>query len=61
MASFFNELIQQTWESVLKIDNANPAYDCFLHILMDIFNKHCTVKKFPQQFYENKKTGSPKV
>ena len=29
MASFFNELIQQTWESVLKIDNANPAYDWF--------------------------------
>ena len=56
MASFSNELSQQTWESVLKTDDVNQAYDSFLHIFMDIFNKHCPVKKFPQKSFENKKT-----
>ena len=45
MASFSNELSQQTWESVLKPYDVNQAYDSFLHIFMDIFNKHCVVKK----------------
>ena len=44
IASFFNELSQQTWESVLKTDDVNQAYDSFLHIFMDIINKHCPVK-----------------
>ena len=47
MASFSNELSQQTWESVLQTDDVNQAYDSFLHIFMDIFNKHCSAKKFP--------------
>ena len=38
MTSFSNELRQQTWESVLKTDDVNQAYDSFLHIFMDIFN-----------------------
>ena len=38
MASFSNELSQQTWESVLKTDDVNQAYDSFLHIFMDIFS-----------------------
>ena len=46
IASFSNELSQQTWESVLKTDDVNQAYDSFLHIFMDIFNK-------------NSKTSSP--
>jgi len=49
------------WESVLKIDDVNQAYDSFLHIFMDIFNKHCPVKKFPQKALKIKKPGSPKV
>ena len=56
MASFSNELSQQTWESVLKTDDVNQAHDSFLHIFMDIFNKHCPVKKFPIKTFENKKT-----
>ena len=39
MASFSNELSQQTWESFLKTDDVNQAYDSFLHIFLDIFNK----------------------
>ena len=35
---FSNELSQQTWENVQKTD-VNQAYDSFLHIFMDIFNK----------------------
>ena len=61
MASFSNELIQQTWESALNIDNANPAYDSFQRILMNIFNKHCTVKKVPKKVTKINKTGSLKV
>ena len=45
MASFTNEQSQQTWENVLKTDDVNQAYDTFLHIFMDIFNKHCPVEK----------------
>ena len=41
MALFSNELSQQTWESVLKTDDVNQAYDPFLHIFLDIFNKPC--------------------
>ena len=48
MASYYNELSQQTWESVLKTDDVSQAYDSFLHIFMDIFNKHCQVKRFPK-------------
>ena len=48
MASFSNELSQQTWEGMLKTDYINQAYHSFLHISMDIFNKHCPVKKVPQ-------------
>ena len=59
MASFFNELSQQTWESVLKTDDVNQAYDSFLHIFMDIFNKHCPVKKVPQNALK-KKMGDQK-
>ena len=61
MASFFNELSQQTWESVLKTDDVNQAYDSFLHIFMDIFNKHCPVKSSPQKALTIKQNGSPKV
>ena len=39
MASFSNELSQQKWEDVLKTDDVNQAYDSFLHIFMDIFDK----------------------
>ena len=49
MASFSNELNQQTWESVLKTDDVNQAYDSFLHVFMDISNKHCPVQKFPKK------------
>ena len=56
MASFSNELSQQTWESVLNTDDVNQAYDSFLHIFVDIFNKHCPVKKFPPKSFENKTT-----
>ena len=52
MALFSNELSQQTWESVLKTDDVNQAYDTILHIFMDIFNKHCPVKKFPIKTFE---------
>ena len=45
MASFSNELCQQTWEGVLKTDDVNQVYDSFLHIFMNIFNRHCPVKK----------------
>ena len=41
MASFSNELSQQNWESVLKSDDVNQAYDSFLHIFME----HYPVKK----------------
>ena len=61
MASFSNELSQQTWASMLKTDDVNQAYDSFLHIFKDIFNKHCPVKKFPQKSFENKKTCFTKV
>ena len=62
MASFSNELSQQTWESVLKTDDVNQAYDYFLIIFIDIFNKHCPVKTFPQKALKIKtKPGSPTV
>ena len=32
MASFSTELSQQTWESVLKTDDVNQAYDSSTHI-----------------------------
>ena len=54
MASFSNELILQTWENVLKTDDVNQAYDSFLHIFMDIFNKHCPVEKVTQKSFEEK-------
>ena len=54
MASFSNELSQQTWESVIKTGDVNQAYDSFLHIFMDIFNKHCPVKKGSEKSFENK-------
>ena len=41
---------------MLKIDDVNQAYDSFLHIFMDIFNKHCPVTKVPPKNFENKKT-----
>ena len=53
MASFTNEQSQQTWENVLKTDDVNQAYDTFLHIFMDIFNKHCPVEKSsPKKLWE---------
>ena len=55
MESFSNELNQQTWENVLKTDDVIEAYDSFLHIFMDIFNKHCPVENVPQKSFENKK------
>ena len=61
MASISKELNQQTWESVLKTDDVNQAYDSFLHICMDIFNKHCPVNKIPDNTLKIKKPGSPKV
>ena len=62
IASFSNEISQHTWESVLKTDDVSQAYDSFLNIFMDIFNKHCPVKKVPQKHFENKiNAGSPKV
>jgi len=61
MASLSNELILQTWENVLKTDDVNQAYDSFLHIFMDIFNKHCPVEKVTQKSFEEKKPGSPTV
>ena len=60
IASFSNELSQQTWESVIKTDDVNQAYDSFLHIFMGIFNKHCPVKKVPQKCLKIKKTWFPK-
>ena len=39
-----------------KNDDVNQAYDSFLHIFMDIFNKHCPVKKFHQKSFGNKTT-----
>ena len=60
MPSFSKE--QQTWESVLKNDDDNQAWDSFLHIFMDIFNKHCPVKIIPPKNFENKtKPDSPKI
>ena len=59
MALFSNQLSQQTWESVLKTNDVNQAYDCFLHIFMDIFNKPCPVKIVPPKSFENKNPGSP--
>ena len=53
MASFSSELSQQAWECVLKTDDVNQAYDSFLHIVMDIFNKHCPVTKVPRKSFEN--------
>ena len=49
MTLFSNELSQQTWESVIKTYDVNQSYDSFLHMFMDIFNKHCPVKKFPKK------------
>jgi len=40
MALFSNELSQKTWENVVKTDDVNQAYDSFLHIFMDLFNRH---------------------
>jgi len=54
MASFSNELSQQTWENVLKTDDVNQAYDSFLHIFMDIFNKHCPMEKVTPKSFEGK-------
>ena len=59
MASFCNKTSQQIWESVLKTDDVNQAYDSFLHIFMDIFKKHCSVKQIPHKSFENTKPGSP--
>ena len=55
MESFSNELNQQTWENVLKTDDGNQAYDSFLHIFMDIFNKHCPVKNVSPKREKRKK------
>ena len=49
MASFSNELSQQTWEHVLKTDDVNQTYDSFVHIFMDIFNKTFPVVKVFQE------------
>ena len=61
MASFSNELSQQTWENVLNNYDGNEPYDSFLHIFMDIFNKHSTLETVPPKSFENKKSGSSKV
>ena len=44
MASFSNELSQQSWGSVLKTDDVNQPYNSFLHIFMDIFSTLCSGK-----------------
>ena len=46
LASFSDELSQQSWESVLNTNDVNQAYDTFLHIFTNIFQKHCPVKSF---------------
>ena len=56
LPSFSGELSQQTWENVLNTNDVNQAYDSFLHIFVDIFNKHCPVKRVSR-----KSPGSPKV
>ena len=62
MASFSSELSQQTRESVLKTSYVSQANDSFLHVYMDIFNKHCPIKMFPKKALKIKtKPGSPKI
>ena len=51
LASFSDELSQQSWENVLNTNYVNQAYDSFLHILIDILNKHCPVKSFQEKLY----------
>ena len=55
LASFSDELSQQSWENVLNTNDVNQAYDSFLHIFIDIFNKHFPVKRVSRKSYINKK------
>ena len=55
LASLSDELSQQSWESVLNTNDVNQAYDTFLHIFTNIFQKHCPVKRVSKKSYINNK------
>ena len=56
LASFSNELNQQSWDNVLNINDVNQAYDNFLHIIFIVmFKKHCPVKRVSRKGYTNNK------
>ena len=61
LASLSNELSQQSWDNVLNINDVNQAYDNFLYIFIDIFKKHCPLKRVSRKSYTSKNLGSPKV
>ena len=55
LASLSNELSQQSWDNVLNINDVNQAYDNFLYIFIDIFKKHCPLKRVSRKSYTSKK------
>ena len=61
MALFSNELSQQTWENVVKTEDVNQAYDSFLHVFMDLFNRHLYNGRGSPKHFENKNPGSTTV
>ena len=61
LASLSNELNQQSWDNVLNINDVNQAYDNCLHIFIDIFKKHCPVKRVSRKTYTSNKSRFTKV
>ena len=60
LASFSDELSQQSWKNCLNTNDVNQAYDSCLHIFIDIFNKHCPVKRISRISYINKEPSFTK-
>lgn len=46
ICAFNNSLAQQDWSSVYQEANVDTAYDLFLDILTQLYNKHCPVKEY---------------
>ena len=45
ISTFNEELSQQDWNHIIGIKDVNVAYDNFIHIFTNLYNKHCPVKK----------------
>ena len=54
LASLVNELSLQSWENVLNTKHFNHAYNTFLNIFINMFNKSCPLRTVSRNCRTNK-------